>query len=182
MNTYERNCRRLIRAYPPRYRKARGEELVGTLLELAEPGRDRPTLRDSLDVVRGGLALRLRERPPEWRLALYRLFRVRLPAQYLGWVRDDLAGRFRVEREYLWAILAVLLPLLLLDELTGLSDGVLGPRVYNGLWFFYMGFFLAFGYLVARSWGETSRRRMLSKHGLRPEDSPGTGRSRAARS
>ncbi|MGS2640403.1 hypothetical protein [Streptosporangium sp. G12] len=83
-NAYERRCRRLIRAYPPRYRKTRGEEIVATLLELAEPGRNAPSLRDTLDVVRGGLLQRLRERPPEWRLALYRLFRVRLPARHLG--------------------------------------------------------------------------------------------------
>lgn len=58
MDGYQRRCRPLARAYPLRSRQTRG---------------------DSLDVVRGGIALRLRERPPLWHLALYRLFHKRLP-------------------------------------------------------------------------------------------------------
>ncbi|MBG0830037.1 hypothetical protein HS041_19910 [Planomonospora sp. ID67723] len=35
---YERHCRRLLRlAYPPRFIQTRGEEVLGTLLDLAEP-------------------------------------------------------------------------------------------------------------------------------------------------
>lgn len=172
MNAYERNCRRLIRAYPPRYRKARGEELVGTLLELAEPGRNRPTLRDSLDVVRGGLVHRLRERPPAWRVLAYRLCHRRLPARYRDWARDDLLGRFHTEREFL-LVLTLAAPLLLLDELTGFTEGFLGPRMYGGgNWLLSMGYAFLVGYLAALACRKRVRRRMLAKHGFRPDGSP----------
>jgi hypothetical protein len=53
--------RRLLRAYPPAYRAAYGEEIVGTLLEVSE-GRGRPSARECAGLVAGGLAARLRER------------------------------------------------------------------------------------------------------------------------
>lgn len=99
MDSYERHCRLLARAYPLRYRQTRGEELIGTLLDLAKPEQARPTLHDSLDVVRGGVALRLRERPPLWHWALYRLFHKRLPYTYRWWARDDLLGSRYLARQ-----------------------------------------------------------------------------------
>ncbi|WP_433509549.1 hypothetical protein ACQP2T_37080 [Nonomuraea sp. CA-143628] len=110
MDSYERHCRLLARAYPLRYRQTRGEELIGTLLDLAEPQQTRPTLRDSLDVVRGGIALRLRERPPLWHWALYRLFHKRLPYAYRWWARDDLLGSCYLGRQCA-AVLLVTSPL-----------------------------------------------------------------------
>ncbi|GGO77526.1 hypothetical protein [Nonomuraea cavernae] len=106
MNSYERRCRLLLQAYPSRYRQARGEELIGTLLDLAEPERAWPTLRDSLDVVRGGIVLRLRERPPLWHWARYRLLHKRLPYAYRWWARDDLVGKWYLARQYMaWLLL-----------------------------------------------------------------------------
>ncbi|MGW2158571.1 hypothetical protein [Nonomuraea sp. NPDC001699] len=73
--------------------------MIGTLLDLAKPEQTRPTLRDSLDVVRGGIALRLRERPPLGHWALYRLFHKRLPYTYRWWARDDLLGSRYLARQ-----------------------------------------------------------------------------------
>ena len=51
----ERQYRRLLLAYPRSYRERRGEEIVATLLDDAEPGRTRPDGRAVLDLVVGGL-------------------------------------------------------------------------------------------------------------------------------
>ncbi|GAA2603120.1 hypothetical protein GCM10010399_37470 [Dactylosporangium fulvum] len=53
----ERRYRRLLRLLPADHRAARGEELLGLLIDLDE-GRTRPSLRQAVGVF--GLALRLR--------------------------------------------------------------------------------------------------------------------------
>lgn len=58
----ERRFRRLLRAYPYWYRRHRGEELVGTLLDACGEDQDRPTRRQRRDILRSGLACRLRVR------------------------------------------------------------------------------------------------------------------------
>ncbi|MEW9527501.1 hypothetical protein [Microbispora sp. NPDC049125] len=90
---YARAARRLMLAYPPRYREYRGDELLATLLDLAEPGQTRPPLRDCLDVVRGGLALRLREHPRPGPWLRYRVLNQRLPYEYRWWARDRLLAK-----------------------------------------------------------------------------------------
>ncbi|WP_432991760.1 hypothetical protein [Dactylosporangium sp. CA-233914] len=57
MGPLERRYRRLLRLLPAGHRAARGEELLGLLLDL-DDGRDRPSLRQAVGVF--GLALRLR--------------------------------------------------------------------------------------------------------------------------
>src|SRR5258705_3934677 len=57
-STLERRYRRLLIAYPPAYRLARGDELVGTLPDVAPPGRRWPDLGDAVDVVGAGLRRR----------------------------------------------------------------------------------------------------------------------------
>ncbi|RKN50914.1 hypothetical protein [Micromonospora endolithica] len=59
-NDLERRYRRLLRAYPGDYRRERGDEIVGTYLEVAGPDRRRPSPADAADLVRGGLRQRLR--------------------------------------------------------------------------------------------------------------------------
>ncbi|GAA3265068.1 hypothetical protein Dvina_16325 [Dactylosporangium vinaceum] len=54
----ERRYRRLLHLLPPDHRAARGEELLGLLLDLDE-GRDRPSPRQALGVIGLGLRLRL---------------------------------------------------------------------------------------------------------------------------
>ncbi|MFG3604015.1 hypothetical protein [Micromonospora chersina] len=54
-----RHYRRLLLAYPRAYRRERGEELLGLLLDAAPAGRTRPTLGEAVDLIRGGLRCRL---------------------------------------------------------------------------------------------------------------------------
>ena len=61
-NPLEGRYRRLLLAYPRRYRRVRGLEMLTMLLDDAEAGRTRPTLAETVDLVLGGLRCRLR--PP----------------------------------------------------------------------------------------------------------------------
>ncbi|MDG4825404.1 hypothetical protein O7635_26455 [Asanoa sp. WMMD1127] len=54
-----RRYRRLLIAYPRAYRRARGDELLGALLEAAPSDRTRPTPRETVDLLRHGLRARL---------------------------------------------------------------------------------------------------------------------------
>ncbi|MEU7757184.1 hypothetical protein AB0B57_17960 [Micromonospora sp. NPDC049101] len=60
MTELERRYLRLLHAYPVDYRRSRGAEIVGTYLELADPGRRWPSPADAADVVRAGLRQRVR--------------------------------------------------------------------------------------------------------------------------
>src|SRR5262245_63412579 len=46
----ERRYRRLMLAYPRRYRGQRGEEMLATLLETAATGQRRPSRLDTVDI------------------------------------------------------------------------------------------------------------------------------------
>jgi hypothetical protein len=61
-NVLPRSYRLLLRAYPAWYRRVRGDEMLTTLLDAAAPGQARPSRRDVMDLVVGGLRCRLR--PP----------------------------------------------------------------------------------------------------------------------
>ena len=50
----ERRARALLRAYPAEYRHGRAEEIIGTLLEVAPPGRSFPTAREAWSLIAGG--------------------------------------------------------------------------------------------------------------------------------
>ncbi|MGW0435729.1 hypothetical protein ACWDV4_24705 [Micromonospora sp. NPDC003197] len=54
-----RRYRRLLFSYPRDYRRERGAEIIGTLLELAPAGRTRPTLREAANLIRHGMRARL---------------------------------------------------------------------------------------------------------------------------
>lgn len=58
MSALERRYRRLLRAYPTSYRKERGAEMLGTLLETAPDGTTRPSVRDAGALLMGGLRVR----------------------------------------------------------------------------------------------------------------------------
>jgi hypothetical protein len=55
MTLLEYHCRELLRAYPAAYRRDRGEEIVGTLLEVTPPGRSWPLARDVRGMLTGGM-------------------------------------------------------------------------------------------------------------------------------
>jgi hypothetical protein len=50
----ERRARALLRAYPAEYRNGRAEEIIGTLLEAAPPGRSFPPAREAWALIAGG--------------------------------------------------------------------------------------------------------------------------------
>jgi hypothetical protein len=58
MNPIERRSRLLLRAYPASYRRDRGEEILGTLLEATPSRRQWPLARDVRALVIGGLRAR----------------------------------------------------------------------------------------------------------------------------
>jgi hypothetical protein len=58
VSAFERRSRWLLRAYPAAYRRERGEEMIGTLLDTTTDGRAWPRLRDSRALVMGGLQAR----------------------------------------------------------------------------------------------------------------------------
>ena len=58
MDALERRYRRLLLAYPAEYRRERGDEIVGILLDDAPPGRTRPSWGDVADLLLGGLRRR----------------------------------------------------------------------------------------------------------------------------
>jgi hypothetical protein len=59
MTGLERRCRLLLLAYPASYRRERGEEIIGTLLEATPPGRAWPSPRDARALIAGGLHSRV---------------------------------------------------------------------------------------------------------------------------
>jgi hypothetical protein len=54
----EARYRRLLLAYPRHYRHRRGNEILTTLMDGADPARERPELADVLDILRGGMKAR----------------------------------------------------------------------------------------------------------------------------
>ncbi len=92
-------------AYPQRFLAQRGDELLGLLLDLAEPGADRLPLRLVIDILSGGLRFRFRDRPPLVRWLLYRFVDVRLPGRWRAWARDDILGRhYPLRRQLAFAL------------------------------------------------------------------------------
>jgi hypothetical protein len=64
MSVLENRYRSLLRWYPVEHRRVHEEEMLGVLLAAAGPEQTRPSLRDALDLVRGGLWIRIRRTPP----------------------------------------------------------------------------------------------------------------------
>jgi threonine/homoserine/homoserine lactone efflux protein len=79
--TPEDAYRRLSRLFPAEWRDRNEEELIGTLLDAAEPGRDSISLAEAADLVRCAVVLRFRAL-----LARPALVAVREPARLAGFV------------------------------------------------------------------------------------------------
>jgi hypothetical protein len=60
MTTLEARYRRLLSLYPRRHRELYAEEMIGVLMESADPDRRRPSLEDRMDIVASALVVRLR--------------------------------------------------------------------------------------------------------------------------
>jgi hypothetical protein len=63
MKSYQAWCRLALFAFPRDYRRRRGPEMLATLLDGSCPGQTRPSVRELLGIVAGGLRCRLRLRP-----------------------------------------------------------------------------------------------------------------------
>ena len=87
---FERSARRWLRAYPRRWRIARSDEVLGTLVDLAAPGATRLDLRSGVGLLVGGLTTRVRTGPPLHQRIGY-LFGARVAPRCRAWVADDLA-------------------------------------------------------------------------------------------
>ncbi|GAB3659428.1 hypothetical protein GCM10027589_20570 [Actinocorallia lasiicapitis] len=166
---YERRLRRLLRAYPPRYREVRGEELLATYLECSAPGQTRPTRAEIWDVLRGARRARLLDRPSFLHWLAYRLGEKRVPYECRYWVRDDVLGRFASQR----AMIATNLPVqVILFFLPTVLNSVLDHRLHFqlGVPLPYLSYYLAFitvCILVPFPWANRiRRRRILQKHGF----------------
>lgn len=160
MDGYERRCRLLLRGYPRRFRQSRGDEIVGTLLDLREPGRTAPSIGDAYDILRAGVAVRLRGRPPLRCWLFYRLFNKPVPYDYRWWARDDILGRLYVARLVLsWSVFNYL-PLLILFIENDIRSW--------GLW----AATLAATYLLTLAVRGKMRRQMLAKHAFGPDGTP----------
>ncbi|MFG2003890.1 hypothetical protein ACGFNU_32505 [Spirillospora sp. NPDC048911] len=171
--SYERRCRTLLRAYPPSYREARAEELIGTLLDAAEPGRATPSLGVSWDVVRGGLVTRWRVRPPLHHWLAYRMADKRVPYRYRTWVRDDVLGRWHFLRScaatiaYAWS---TLLAFWAVGSLTG--EGMPFPIPHGDGWWLTIGFWAVLLVVSVPLVERRHRRRILQKHEFLPDGTP----------
>jgi hypothetical protein len=60
-NTLESTYRRLLLAYPRRYRRSRGLEMLTTLMDSSPADRTRPPLRQAVGLMAAGIACRLRQ-------------------------------------------------------------------------------------------------------------------------
>jgi threonine/homoserine/homoserine lactone efflux protein len=58
--TRETAYRRLLRLFPATWRERNGDELISVLHDTADPGRDRVTLAETIDLVRAAIVLRFR--------------------------------------------------------------------------------------------------------------------------
>jgi hypothetical protein len=98
--------RLLMWAYPARYRHDRGEEMLGTLLDLAGPGRRWPAAADAADILRGGLAARWRQQPLLRRevgwAALYLVLAIAVPVPGKWWMWP-LAGGSSMAADLFWS-------------------------------------------------------------------------------
>jgi hypothetical protein len=99
---YEHRARRLLRAFPRRYRESHEHELLSTLADV-EGARRSPRASTAIDLVRAGWAERIRTHPPFFRWLWYRLGG-KLPPEYRAWMLDDLRGRWYGTRRCLAAM------------------------------------------------------------------------------
>jgi len=90
---FERSVAFWLRAYPRRWRVARGAEVQALVADLASPGATRLDVRSAAGLVAAGWATRWRTRPPLRDYVLYVGFDRRIPVRYRAWAADDLEGR-----------------------------------------------------------------------------------------
>lgn len=165
MDACERQARRLIRfAYPRRFLVHREDELLGVLLDLAEPGADRLPRRLAWDVLLGGVRFRLRNRPPFLPWLGYRFLDLRLPARWQPWIRDDIMGRLWPARRHL-VVTATMLVVIGVLTLLPLPAGVGNPFRLDPV---FLLSFAVVGLIVTYLSQDRFRRASLKRHRFDP--------------
>jgi hypothetical protein len=142
-----------MRAYPCRWREARGQELVDVVVDLAGPGARRLDARSAFDLVRGGWATRWREHPPLRTWLLYRLFGRRIPVAYRSWALDDIDGFWYPLRRN-WPVYLALPPILVAGQ----------PAGYGGMPVFVYVIWALVAVSSLFLWPEANRSRDRLKH------------------
>ena len=89
MKPIEGQIQNLMRAWPISDRIERGDEIVGTTLDLLPDGSTHLPLLLAVNLIAGGLRARWRLRPPVWRWMYYRLGG-KLPSRWHRWMMNDL--------------------------------------------------------------------------------------------
>jgi hypothetical protein len=138
---FERSVARWLRAYPPRWRRARAAEVTALLADLAPPEATRLDLRSAAGLVAGGWATRWREHPPLLPWLGYRLLGTRLDPRYREWAQDDLDSPWLAARQVLAGVVLLAAALaqqiqlewtpFLMSAVAVLVATVIGPRVYR---------------------------------------------------
>jgi hypothetical protein len=112
VTTLERRCRLLLLVYPAGYRRDRGEEIIGTLLEATPEGRAWPLARDVRGLAMGGLRARAALNRQQTTAVNLRIAIVAGAAAYLVLIGlDEMIfgaselGRVGVVRERAWLML-----------------------------------------------------------------------------
>ncbi|MBO3101973.1 hypothetical protein [Cellulomonas fengjieae] len=157
MRGLERSAAFWLRAYPPAWREQRGAEVTALLRDLAADGARRLDARTALGLLRGGIAARCRQTPPLRYYLPYRLFDLRVPAQYREWVRRDICSPGNVRRNLMGRAWLLLLPL----YSTAVTQD---PRGFLSMWTVFGVMAVAMSLSVRSDAGE--RRRL--QHHARP--------------
>jgi hypothetical protein len=91
----ERGYRRLLACYPRAYRRENEEEILAVLLACAQDGQQRPGLRESVDLAKGAIRMRLwpATRPPRTVQAAVRLMCVGAAAQLAALITEVATAR-----------------------------------------------------------------------------------------
>ena len=164
----ERQVRTLMRAWPLPDRTERGDEIVGTTLDLVPDGASRVPATLALSLVGGGLQARWHMRPPLWRWTYYRLGG-RLPSRWHRWVLNDLTSPGWRRR-----IVTSQLMIGLVAAMLGIVSVQVAMHQDSPNLFFLLPMFIGFG-IGTLSRSSKNRNRQLARYGHgrpAPNDSP----------
>jgi hypothetical protein len=161
----ERRCRFLLRAWPWRDRWERGEELVGTMLDVSDENRTWPSPTMAADMVVAGIRARRRRRPP-WTVRVQLTTRARIDHRWHEWMLDRLLAPGWRRRMAMANARYVLTYMLVMRALFGPFER---PRpIIAALTVGMLALILVVGFLIA-GW---DRARILNHNGYALEGSP----------
>ena len=165
MTPLERRCRFLLRAWPWRDRWERGEELLGTMLDVSGEDRSWPSPAMAADMIVGGIRARRRRRPP-WPVRMQLTVGGRLDHRWHEWMLDRLLAPGWRRRLTLAKVRYVVTYMVLMRVLFGPYER---PRpIFEAFTVILLALVLVGGFLLA-GWDRT---RILRRNGYALEGSP----------